>query len=596
MKKEIKEQLDMLKELKSTLKQSIIDKKQEVPDDKFSTLIESCIGIDSDDFKQYSTNKEMNASIAKKDDKALVYSKDNKTLGGLYNYSDNKYNHVETQFGADKEFVYNGTYLGKSGVENGTMQEFKPSSQSNLIKYLDLYNDINENGIYLDKRSCRYNNDCRLDSYWCKKYGYSESSMPSKYILDDVIEGIQMHGHKGLTELTLVSSETSNLKSLNSLVQYCSNLVKVDLSNLKAHNIEDLGFLFSYCKSLKEINLSNLDTSNVTNMGSMFSSSNITSIDLSNLDVSSVTDISSMFYGCELLTNVNFGDNWNLQNVKSMRMIFSGCNSLDTVDMSGWSVQSVTDMSDMFNINWYGIKHVIFGNGWNTSNVTNMSDMFYWCYALETIDNTRWDTSNVTNMSGLFCGCKLLKSVDVSGWNTSNVTDMSELFEGCNLLETIDVSNWDTSNVTDMREMFFSQTSPYMSVKELDVSKWNTDKVTNMKYMFRGCVKVTELDFANWNVENVTDFNCFLANCTNLVDIDVSGFNLKSAVDVEYMFSGCYALTEDSIRSILKMLPTAILLSDEDKTLYNLRLTYHAKLIQTLPEWEACVAAGWKVE
>ena len=62
------------------------------------------------------------------------------------------------------------------------------------------------------------------------------------------------------------------------------------------------------------------------------------------------------------------------------------------------------------------------------------------------------------------------------------------------------------------------------------------------------------------------------------------------------MFATCDGMTQEGIQNILKALPTATSLAAENKTLSYLSLEYKQRNIAvTLPEWEACVAAGWRV-
>ena len=67
-----------------------------------------------------------------------------------------------------------------------------------------------------------------------------------------------------------------------------------------------------------------------------------------------------------------------------------------------------------------------------------MSDMFSRCYKLNSIDLSNFNTNNVTNMSDMFSGCKSSNSIDLSNFNTTNVTDMSGMFNNisnhCNII------------------------------------------------------------------------------------------------------------------------------------------------------------------
>ena len=159
----------------------------------------------------------------------------------------------------------------------------------------------------------------------------------------------------------------------------------------------------------------------------------------------------------------------------NLSYMFSGCDSLASVDVSSW----------------------------NTSNVTNMSYMFSSCYSLTTLNLNYFDTSKVEDMSYMFNICNSLASVDVSGWDTSNVTDMNSMFNNCSSLTSLDLSSFDTSNVTDMSYMF----NNCSNLTSLDLSSFDTSNVTHMWGMFRGCSKLTSLDLRKWDLSKI--FNMY---------------------------------------------------------------------------------------
>ncbi len=161
-------------------------------------------------------------------------------------------------------------------------------------------------------------------------------------------------------------------------------------------------------------------------MHQMFSGcQSLTSIDLSSFDTSNVTDMSAMFHGCQSLTSIDLSS-FDTSNVFGMDWLFSDCCSLTSLDLSSF----------------------------DTSNVFSMSNMFYGCRSLTSIDLSHFDTSNVSYMSYLFGECQSLTSIDLSSFDTSNVTDMAGLFSSCWSLTSIDLSSFDTSNVTNMGSMF----------------------------------------------------------------------------------------------------------------------------------------------
>ena len=53
-----------------------------------------------------------------------------------------------------------------------------------------------------------------------------------------------------------------------------------------------------------------------------------------------------------------------------------------------------------------------------------MGSMFSGCNSLSSLDLSNFNTQNVTDMSYMFCGCNSLSSIDLSNFNTQNVINM----------------------------------------------------------------------------------------------------------------------------------------------------------------------------
>ena len=246
-------------------------------------------------------------------------------------------------------------------------------------------------------------------------------------------------------------------------------------------------------------------------------------------------DLSSWFRDMTNLTTVNGIENLNTSMCTDMAQMFEGCESLTSLDVSGFNTSNVTSMHQMF----LDCKKLtsLDVSGWNTSKLTTMHNLFGNCKKLTSLDVSRWDTGNVTRMSSVFWGCESLTTPpDVSRWNTSKVTDMYGLFGGCRGLTTPpDVSRWNTGKVTNMQAMFFScrgLTTPP------DVSGWDTGKVIRMDQMFASCDNlITPPDVSGWDTGNVTNMSAMFDFCHNLTTPpDVSGWDTGNVTDMKYMF------------------------------------------------------------
>ena len=152
---------------------------------------------------------------------------------------------------------------------------------------------------------------------------------------------------------------------------------------------------FEECENLTTIKgiKENLNTSEVTNMSWMFSGcENLTSLDVSGFKTDNVTDMMAMFYGCENLTNLDVSG-FKTDNVTNMSYMFSVCENLTSLDVSGFKTDNVTDMRWMF-AECENLKTIYVGAGWNTSNVTESEDMFEKCYNLVGGQGTKFNENH----------------------------------------------------------------------------------------------------------------------------------------------------------------------------------------------------------
>ena len=153
---------------------------------------------------------------------------------------------------------------------------------------------------------------------------------------------------------------------------------------------------------------------------------------------------------------------------------------------------------------YLNVKKINFNNLFDTSHVTNMCHMFSECESLEELDVSGFDTGSVEDMGHMFGGCKNLKNLDVSGFNTSSAEDMGAMFKDCENLKSLDVSGFDTGSVKNMWAMFES----CKNLKSLDVSGFDTGSVEGMQFMFFECEALSELDVSGFDTRNVIDMQC----------------------------------------------------------------------------------------
>lgn len=128
-----------------------------------------------------------------------------------------------------------------------------------------------------------------------------------------------------------------------------------------------------------------------------------------------------------------------------------------------------------------------------------MDQMFSGCSSLNSLDLSNFNTENVVIMDYMFCDCSSLSSLDISSFKTQNVLSISYMFRNCLSLITLDLSHFDIKNVTEMSFMF-SECSSLMSV---NLSSFNTGNVYSMNSMFAGCRSLISLDLTNFGFSNI---------------------------------------------------------------------------------------------
>ncbi len=253
-----------------------------------------------------------------------------------------------------------------------------------------------------------------------------------------------------------------------------------------------------------------------------------------------------------------------------MQFMFSSCTSLETLDLSFFNTEKVTNMVTMFENSKHlrslklpkgfigssvtNLKAMFRGceslteldlSGSNSENVKAMEEMFYGCKALSKLDLTSFKTGQVTTMENMFCDCSTLETLDVSSFNTENVTTMLGMFNNCSSLRSLNLPGFNTANVTQMSSMFIKCSS----LRSLDLSSFNTRKVTGMQNMFEGCTNLESIDLSSFDTENMRSMTRMFFSCTKLETLDLSSFATPKMVTMESAFENCENLKKIYVTS-----------------------------------------------
>lgn len=148
-----------------------------------------------------------------------------------------------------------------------------------------------------------------------------------------------------ITTLDLSNFDTSNVTTMNAMFQSCDALTDLNLSSFNTQNVTNMLYMLSGLSSITELNLSNFNTSNVTTMQYMFSRcSNLLELDLTSFDFSRLTTITGIFLTCKAIKLIKFNIIKPL-NSCAMRDIFNGCFVLE-------EIQGVLDLYNANNVEY----------------------------------------------------------------------------------------------------------------------------------------------------------------------------------------------------------------------------------------------------
>ncbi|MBR7157483.1 MAG: BspA family leucine-rich repeat surface protein, partial [Bacteroidales bacterium] len=193
-----------------------------------------------------------------------------------------------------------------------------------------------------------------------------------------------------------------------------------------------------------------------------------------------ITSCGSMFRFLSNLTSIDIGNSLNTSLTTSMAYMFSGCSSLEELNL----------------------------NSLDTQNTTSMYCMFAGCSSLRQIDVTNFKTENVERIVGMFMGCSSLQSLDLSSFDTKKCDAFSVMFKNCSSLITLDLSSFDSQNVTDIYHMFYNCSS----LTTLYISNFNTNKVIDMGGAFSGCLSLNSLDLSSFSFDATPYVNGIFEN------------------------------------------------------------------------------------
>ncbi|MBQ9667402.1 MAG: BspA family leucine-rich repeat surface protein [Prevotella sp.] len=303
------------------------------------------------------------------------------------------------------------------------------------------------------------------------------------------------------------------------------------------------------------------------------------------------------FEGLRRVNKITDMDNMNTANVTTMRQMFSGCESLENLDVSMLNTENVTDMNSMFSgCDYLSILDL---STFNTKKVTDMAGMFSQCTDLTTVNvGQHWSTDAVTSSEGMFDGCSSIEgrlgttydaahtdkayahvdAPDDPGYFSSPTEAYAVYADGVltfyqdserasrpsntYFLNTGDEAPGWRDILGNVTKVVFdpsfasarpTSTAHWFSMRQLTTIEGleylNTREVTTMYQMFSGCSNLTELDVSTLNTEKVASMYYMFQSCDNLTSITgLENFDTGAVTNMGGMFNGCEGLTSLDLR------------------------------------------------
>ncbi len=313
------------------------------------------------------------------------------------------------------------------------------------------------------------------------------------------------------------------------------------------------------------LDLSGWNPESVENMNYMFSGlAGLTELKASGWVMPALTAAAKFVYYCSGLTSIDLSG-WDVPLLETVEMMFSNCFALEAIDLSTWeNVNSIKTLYSMFG-NARAAKEIRIPN-WTVvakGKPVSLYSAFSQCNSLEILDMSGWTVGGtvegpgeVWNSSGVFQNLGIdqkLTVLDISDWTIAAGTP-SDFFQGTGndpngklwsdtsgtrlnwANVEIRANHWNLNNVELDLSNLFSGTG----IQELN-DWYNISGITSMQGMFRNCHSLHAVSFISSEMTELTDVSYMFYNCTNLYSASMLIGGMTCGVDnfnVTAMFDG----------------------------------------------------------
>lgn len=332
-------------------------------------------------------------------------------------------------------------------------------------------------------------------------------------------------GNTNIRNIFVAEDYVIRPKSLTSWFSGCSELLTADLH----------GFDFGYGGSIYKL----------------FSGcSKLESADLTVKNTLSITDLKEVFLGCSSLHEVVMLP--STANVKNFTGLFSGCESLETLDLSGVSTAKATTMLNMFQdcsslqtvmlgtefTKWLSDAYLPAGRWTNTA--AGLVKTEQELYSQYPANAATWAGTWTRDMEGT--AYAVLKADGDFVFTRSYYS-----YENGQYAELIDRSGnvYAGTVFSDVENTPYSYSMPWETQRNLIKHVYAVDEIrpANMYNWFYGCSNLESFSGTNFNTSETKSMIQLFCNCGNLTSVDVSAFVTSNTESMAGMFRSCEKLT-----------------------------------------------------
>jgi len=287
-------------------------------------------------------------------------------------------------------------------------------------------------------------------------------------------------------------------------------------------------------------------------MNSMFSGcNNLNSLNLSTFYTPSLKNMNSMFSNCNSINRIDMPNFETTENNGTINLVFDNCNSLNYLNLLNYknknifeSIVNYTDLSICIK-NYSQIEDT--NNSLLRNNVSNI------CCEIDTYYSAKKKKCLllINNITIIINGAK---DNEITILNKDFVPQPTFIYVNDSLFDlnsnnSINLSKYEGEVKIEMNwgELIEDCSNMFLSCDSLlsiDFSKFNSSLVNKTRGMFSGCSSLNSINFNNFDTSKVTDMEEMFKSCSSIISLNITHFNTSSVTKMNSLFFNCISLKQ----------------------------------------------------